>query len=489
MLDNTTNRLHALTINLLEQLNNLDEYIFDPGSFDLGSFPYIQRESERCSDQAIIALGNLHEVLLKAGLQQFKMVQDDRTLLPSARREAATRDRGLSDVSPLTEKSTLGLGIQLPKERSQSAAVISPTQPVVDARTLTSDGSSNNEAGEPQALQSEVQTDHPTESDQADARPEPLKLVVRKDKAALTEEEQKLIKREEVSKQISSVEQFLARRRVSRESFRDELNRLSTISTTISPLSPHPSIPESPGFQPTPTLIDSPVMNSRLNSSVRNSRSDISVMNSRPDSSVVDSRSNSYLMTTIMETLDVQGPPVPPKDDPWSNSSPVEGEDHGKILADEPDEARKDSETLGPVPPVILPDTFPDTPPDSTGRQSGTDEWGVMGIAGTLKASGFDEGVEDGLEVVGQRLVSDPGLIPANESHSHKDLTPTVSVQSADYAMRHDASFFKYGGFCESAKMALRGVGGTLKEVTKPAVRIPTILTYNSKILTIIGYV
>jgi hypothetical protein len=440
LLDITTNRLHALTINLLEQLNSLDEYIFDPGSFDLGSFPYIQRESERCSDQAIIALGNLHQVLLKAGLQQFQMVQDDRSFLPSTRREVVTRNRGLSDVSPMTERSTLGLGIQLPTERSQAASVTSPTQPLVDSQKVTSNGSSQNEARERQAWQQEVRIDHPNEIDQEVALPEPLKLGERKDKAAPTEEEQKLIKNEEVIKQISTVDQFLARRIISRESFRDELNRLSTISTTISPISPHPSISASPGFQPTPTFTDSPGVNSRP---------------------------NSYLMTTIMETLDEQGPPAPPKDDPWTNSSPVEGKDDGKMLANEPDEARKDSETLGPIQPVIFPDRFPDTPPDSLGRQSGADEWGAIGLASTLKVPG----VEDGLEVVGQKLVSDPGLIPADESHSHKDLTPATSVQSVDYAMRHDSSFFKYGGFCESAKISLRGIGGTMKEVTKPAVR------------------
>jgi hypothetical protein len=437
------NRLHTLTINLLEQLNSLDEYIFDPGSFDLGSFPYIQRESERCSDQAIIALGNLHQVLLKAGLQQFRMVQDDRSLLPSARREAVTRNRGLSDVSPLTERSALGLGIHLPKERSQSACVSSPTQPVIDAPMDTSNGSSQSETREPQAMQPEVQTDNRAESERDVAQPEPLKLVERKVKIIPAEEEKQLIKKEEVSRQISTVDQFLAKRMISRESFRDELNRLSQISTTISPISPHPSITASPGFQPTPTFTDSPVVNSRP---------------------------NSYLMTTIMETLDQQGPPVPPKDDPWTSSSPVEGED-GKILANEPDEARKDSETLGFVRPVILPDTFPATPPDSLGRQSGTDEWGTLGLAGTLKLPGFGDGVEDGLEVVGQKLISDPGLIPAEQSHSSKDLTPATSVQSVDYAMRHDSSFFKYEGFCESAKMALRGVGGTMKEVTKPAVK------------------
>ncbi len=455
MLDITTNRLHALTINLLEQLNNLDEYIYDPGSFDVGSFPYIQREAERCSDQAIIALGNLHQVLLKAGLQQFQMVRDDRSLLPSAQQAHLIRNRGLSDVSPMTERPGFGLGIQLPAERSQSTTAVSPTQPVLDTPTEISTGGPKNGIRELQALQSkpEVQADHPAESSHYVAVTEPLKLVGQKDKVKTTEEEMQLIKKEEVSKQISTIDQFLARRMVSRESFRDELNRLSQISTTISPISPHPSITGSPAFQPTPTFTDSPIMNSR------------------PDS---------YLMTTIMETLDGQGPPVPPKDDPWTSSSPVEREDKGTMSSDEPDEAdeaRKDSETLGFVRPVILPDAFPDTPPDSLGRQSGADEWGAIGLAGTLKVPGFGDGVEEGLEVVGPGLVSDPGLIPADESNSHKDLTPATSVQSVDYAMRHDSSFFKYGGFCEGAKMTLRGAGGTMKDVTKPAVRIVPILT------------
>jgi hypothetical protein len=440
--DVATSRLHALTINLLEQLNNLDEYIYDPGSFDVGSFPYIQRESERCSDETIIALGNLHQVLLKAGLQQFQMVQDDRSLLPSARQGLLARNRGMSDVSPMTERSPLGLGIQLAGERSQSTSVV-PTLASVGASIEASNEMPKSETREKPVLQTQVQTDRPVENDQHGALPEPLKLVERKDKPPM-EEERQLIKKEEVIEQISAVDQFLARRMISRESFRDELNRLSQISLTISPISPHPSIRASGGFQPTPILTDSPVMNSRP---------------------------NSYLMTTIMETLDGQGPPVPPKDNPWTNSSPIEEEDHGKMLADEPDEARKDSETLGFVKPVILSDTFPNTPPDSTGRQSGADEWGTMGTAVERKYPGLGNGIGEGLEVVGQGLVSDPGLIPVNESHSHNDLTPATSVQSVEYAMRHDSSFFKYGGFCDGAKMALRGVGGTMKDITKPAVR------------------
>jgi hypothetical protein len=409
--------------------------------------------------------------LLKAGLQQYQLGQDDRSLLPSARREVGTRSRGLSDVSPRTERPSLGLGIQLPTIASKTNSISSPSQPDAnvpigtpvhtyqngvpsnsvssppqpEATIAVAKPNESTQSGmqEPPSCQAEVRTDNPTESHFDDVVPAPLKLVAPKDKTATKEDDKQLIKKEEVSKQINAIDEFLAKRVRSRKSFRDELNRLSMISTNISPISPHPSFTVSPVLQSTSAYTDSPIGNSRPTST---------------------------LLFTIMETLDGQGPPVPPKDDPWNSPSPMEGEDSAKMLIDEQDEPRKDSETLGHGMPTIL----PDTPPDSLGRQSATDDWGALGIplAGTLKVPGFGEGVEDGLEVVGQKLVSDPGLIPANENHDDvKDLTPATSVQSIDYAMRHDSSFFKYGGFCDGAKMSLRGAGGTMKELTKPGVR------------------
>jgi hypothetical protein len=365
----------------------------------------------------------------------------------------------------------LGLGIQVPAATSHSNSISSPLQqPNANIPTSTPNPSSQNgmqsdstntpsqpdanipmgnpnegsQDGmqEPPSSQAEAQTDIPAESHHG-VVPAPLKLIAPKDKAAIKEDDKQLIKKEDVSKQISAIDEFLAKRMRSRESFRDELNRLSMISTTISPISPHPSFTVSPVLQSTPMLTDSPIVNSRPTST---------------------------LLTTIMETLDGEGPPVPPKDDPWNSSPPMEGEDSAKMLTSEQDEPRKDSETLGRSMPTIL----PDIPPDSLGHQSATGEWGALGIppAGTLKVLGFGDGVEDGLEVVGQKLVSDPGLIPADEKHDDpKDLTPATSVQSVDYAMRHDSSFFKYGGFCDSAKMSWRGAGGTMKELIKPGVR------------------
>jgi hypothetical protein len=368
--DITTNRLHALTINLLEQLNGLDDFIFDPASFDIGSFPYVQRESERCCDQAIMALGNLHQELLKTGLQKYWLKQDDRALLPSAQLEVGTRNWKLS-------------------------------------------------------------------------APAPLNLVAPTDNAAIKEDSTRLIKKEEVSKPLSAIDEFLAKRMRSRESFRDELNRPSMISTTISPISSHQSFIVSPVLQPTPMLTDSSSVNSRISST---------------------------LLTTLVETLDGQGPRIPLNDDLWSSSSPMEGEDSMKMLTNEQDELGKYFVRQGRG----MPSVWLDTPPNSLGSQSTTNEWGALGIplAGILKVPGFGAGVEDGLEVVDQKLIPDPRLIPVDEKHDDlRELTPPTSVQSVDHAMRHDSSFFKYGGFCDGAKMSWRGAGGTMKELAKYGVR------------------
>lgn len=261
--------------------------------------------------------------------------------------------------------------------------------------------------------------------------PEPLKAIERRDETVITEEENSLINREQVIKQIMAVDEFLEKRRIARKSFRDELNRMSETSTTISPTTPHSSTTASPSFQTTPTFTDSPVMNSRP---------------------------NAYHRTTMMETIGEQRPLISLKDDPWTNSSPVEAGGDRRMVENERYEAWRDSEplifTVRSTSNTVFP---PDTPPDSIGRQSDSkDNWSTIG-ARTRKVPCFVEGEGDGAEVVGQKLVSDPGLVLAGKSHNQKNLTPATSVQSLDYVFafnqelrRRDNGYngpLGYGGF------------------------------------------
>jgi hypothetical protein len=50
--------------------------------------------------------------------------------------------------------------------------------------------------------------------------------------------------------------------------------------------------------------------------------------------------------------------------------------------------------------------------------------------------------------------------------------TPATSVQSVDYPMRPDSSFYQYGGFCEGARMILGGDKSALKVIRKPGVSV-----------------
>lgn len=100
-----------------------------------------------------------------------------------------------------------------------------------------------------------------------------------------------------------------------------------------------------------------------------------------------------------------------------------------------------------------------------------SDTWGTLGgaLATTLQTPDFGKGVEPGLEVV-------TGIDYENEKiavgpDEYRQPTPSSSVKSIDYPIRHDASFYKFGGFCEGSKAVLRGENG-FRVVKRPSVSI-----------------
>lgn len=109
----------------------------------------------------------------------------------------------------------------------------------------------------------------------------------------------------------------------------------------------------------------------------------------------------------------------------------------------------------------------PLSPPLSEHRTSGSGNWGTL--ATTLQVPGFGEGVESGLEVV-DTVDRDNGLILATEGEVPVQQTPTTSMKSVDYPMRHDSSFYKFGGFCDGAKNMIRGETA-FRVMKRPSVR------------------
>jgi hypothetical protein len=228
-----------------------------------------------------------------------------------------------------------------------------------------------------------------------------------------------LIDRVEVVRQMTSNEDFLEKRIRSRQSFRQDMEdlRQSSASSTAA-TSPRPGFAQtSPHLAYSAEFFASPV---------------------------ATSRPNSYLLMARTHSREGQSALSPSSLSPRSSAPLLERQDSGV------------SELLifGP----------PESPPNS-GRQSASEGHGTL--AGTLKLPKFGEGVEDGIQVVGQ-LVSDPGLILANENHDQP--TPATSVQSVDYPMSADTSFHKHNGFCPGAHMIRRGTKGAQEVRKKPGV-------------------
>jgi hypothetical protein len=91
-------------------------------------------------------------------------------------------------------------------------------------------------------------------------------------------------------------------------------------------------------------------------------------------------------------------------------------------------------------------------------------------LSATLRLPGYGINVADGIEPVAEEVSSTPsnGLILVNDGSQS---APPTSLRSDDCAMSHEDSFYTYGGFCEGAKMRLRGEKDFFKIVKRPAVK------------------
>jgi hypothetical protein len=295
-------------------------------------------------------------------------------------------------------------------------------------------------------------------------------------KNADDESSPKLIDRESVVRQMTSNENFLEKRRRSKKSFRHDMDNLRQSSTNLaSSISSSASHSTSPVPLTTPEFSSSPSQVSRPNSTLLMTRSC-----SREGPNPVLSKSPSPRSSAALSERPASIAELTESEQSQTRNSsamierPISIPEHPD--SERPNSIASEPMIFGPLesPPLTL----------SSGRQSAAEDWGFL--AKTLKVPGFGESVGEGLEVVGQ-LVSDPGLMLANEDQVNKQPTPALSIQSVDYPLRHDSSFFLYGGFCESAKMLARGDESALKVIKKPGVRMRPFPPELSPILTITG--
>lgn len=394
----TSGTLKDITINLKEQLETLSDYLEDSDNFDLGSFKMIQSESERCRDQAIGILGSLHQHMLS--ILQYKIpTRDDRRDLNT--QHPAIGARPDSQISPMQTVSP-------PSFTARNATG--------ETRTTTRISSpSHYEANVPTELNIPTSTSYSSCKDEAPSSAPEVVSFSRPDSGV------QLIDRAEVVRQMTSNENFLEKRRMSRQSFRQDIDflRQSSISSNAT-TSPRPGLSQtSPSLTYTAEFSESPI---------------------------ATSRPSSYLLMARRQSREGQSS-LSPKGPSPRNSAPI---------PERQDSAISELLIFGP----------PESPPNS-GRQSAAEGHGTL--ARTLKLPGYGEGVPDGIQVVGQ-LESDAGLMLANEDYNQP--TPSTSVKSIEYPMRSDTSFHKFGGFCPGAHMIRRGTKGAQEVRKKPGAHL-----------------
>jgi hypothetical protein len=382
----------------------------DAGSFKAAAFDSVNREAKNCADQCVAIFHNVREQVGLAASRTIKMSsspKDDRTFLTSMRQRAPSMNLPLpSNQDPLPTPAASPHENKLYLE-------ISPAEPIKPRSPWAIDGPSQFDLG--------AHMSPPARSTRRTSR--------EVSPGNATDSQGRLISTEVVQSRVRANDEFLARRRDSRlmfeKQFRDSIcsideHRVSEIYTTspaLSPVSATGGIPISP--------IDGRT-----------------------------SRSSDYQM--LMTRQRSQG----------GASQGTRSSVASSNFQDRPAARRRDSEDDS----IFGLRTGPLSPALSEHRSSGN----LEAIATTLRLPDFGEGVEPGLEVSDQIDYS-TGLIPVDENfdgdtganQSTSVAPPAASVRSIDNPMRHDDSFFKFGGFCEGARAIVRGETG-FKMVKRP---------------------
>jgi hypothetical protein len=107
--------------------------------------------------------------------------------------------------------------------------------------------------------------------------------------------------------------------------------------------------------------------------------------------------------------------------------------------------------------------------PNDTRRTSESiGSWGPTFL--TNCALSYGAGIESGLEVVMDIDHDNEKMVVSQEEMPHLvKPVPTASIKSTDCSITQDASFYRFGGFCDGAKYMLKGDAG-FKVVKRPSV-------------------
>lgn len=433
-------RLKELRIELLDHLNECQDFEEDePETFNKLHFTSLQKTSQKCAAECTSTFNSITEPIVQENLRKARLEQrarDDRIQLSSMKERQPDHIRKTS--SPTTRRplpSTFRPELQKP-----ILSVHPPSaEPMIPKSTYSIESPAEFSIGSP--VQSKTQQQHMSRDISPSSKPDILNS--------------RFIPEEVVKSRISANEQFLERRKQRKLLFQEEFRK-----SVSSMKGKRASEVFGNGLE-----FNSPILGPSIGFSTSAERKR-------------DSESSLGSVATAPMNCPIS--PVSPVDGYGSRAS---GSGYENLVTRKRSEASQNSRNsiAGPTLPQPMqrpisqasqelffgPPSLPHSPPLSD-RGSGIETWGPL--ATTLRTSDFGKGVESGLEVISP-IDHENGLMLAAENGSSRP-TPTSSMKSNDNPMRHDSSFYKFGGFCEGSKAVLRGEVG-FKAYRRPYVWFP----------------
>jgi hypothetical protein len=449
-------QLKEIKNDVRDKIGEIDEDSFDPAACTTA-----EEQARICCTDCLALFDDLQYRIVQAGPpNSTSEPQDDRAQLSSMRQQSPPVREALPTRATPSEAWAA-----LKTSRAPAGLEIPPPAPPKPKSPWTIESPSQFEMGHVSALTQE------RGSDISSVR---TSSSLRRHSREISPGAVPLIPKEIVHHRLNANEEFLERRRRSRMLFQNEL-RTSIVSIgSIEENRASSNFAPSPMDNRTSQTFRSPI-DTRVNQTFGPSpiispalgSSGMSPIDGRMASSPVDGRGSRASLNgydTLMTRQRSQG----------GTSQGTRSSRTSSILPhpDRQQAQRQDSQDS-----IFGLRAAQSSPPLSDGRVSGgSDHWGAP-LATTLQPPGYAQGVEPGLEVVtgtpGFRY--DEGMIVVGPSEepapAYTLATPTTSLRSQDYPMRHDSSFYKFGGFCEGAKVLVRGEQG-FKIVKRPSVRI-----------------
>jgi len=454
------NQLKELRIDLIDQTDKCQDFDENPLLFDPTAFTNVQQQAEKCCTHCISIFSGVRERLLAGRHALSREGQiDDREQLSSMRqnRDARAREASMRDASvrkPVPSPS-----------RHIGQLQITPPRPAKPRTPWTLENSSNYDIGSPVSAVSSLTTSlgvSPRSMGPPTLRPQNSRDVLLPSPA--TAQGTQLIPWELVHSRITTNDEFLERRRQSRVSFQNELrrsinsieeDRASEVFSDGVMSSPITGIAEMPGSQPVERhgsrtssngydeLMSRQRSQGQASQATRSSEGSF-IYPLTPPMSENSTMGSLDQWTAVSSTIEFPAPS-------YSESAAEQGlevvadlSEKDRLAAHE--KANEKAEKLD----------------NDTGKEM-TYDAGLETTFETGKETKFDLDNEKMVSVGNEKML-------VAEEQSFFQSTPAASLKSVDHPMRHDSSFYKMGGFCEGARLIMRGETG-FKVVKRPSVR------------------